>query len=330
MVTVIIPAYKRPYDLKKALMSLEIQTDQNFKVLVSDDHSPISLQEVCDEFASRLKITYIRSEKNRGCGGNRYFALDYFFNNSPTEYLMFLDSDDLLMPQAIARLNKAIQENGADLISTDIVEESTGPKQSIIKAEDSKTWLHGKIYRTQFLIDHNIQFDPSLTTNEDLAFNLSLYAHDLDSYLLSEQLYLWRTNTESITRAKGNNTIRQKCFSIDYIKAIYSAYKHYKKDELSNIMIANILHCYNFWQRAVIYNTLTDEVKQQINEMLHNPQVVTTLFSFYQHPDTSLKLDAWCLKDESLVFFGQTYGQWIMKFFTPAEILQAIKKSKKS
>jgi hypothetical protein len=41
---------------------------------------------------------------------------------------MFLDSDDLLMPQAIARLNKAIQENGADLISTDIVEESTGPK----------------------------------------------------------------------------------------------------------------------------------------------------------------------------------------------------------
>jgi hypothetical protein len=86
-------------------------------------------------------------------------------------------------------------------------------------------------------------------------------------------------------------------------------------------MVANILHCYNFWQRAVIYNTLTDEAKQQVHEMLHNPQVVTALFSFYQHPDATLKLDAWCLKDESLVFFGQTYGQWIMKFFTPAEIL---------
>lgn len=329
MVTVIIPAYNRPEDLTQALTSLLIQTDKNFKVLVADDASTADLKEVCDKF-SNLKICYLRATKNRGCGGNRYFALDYFFKNNPTEYLMFLDSDDLLMPQAIARLNKAIDNNKADLISTDIVQESDGPKQEIIKAEDSKTWLHGKIYRTQFLIDHNLQFDKKLETNEDLAFNLSLYAYDPESYFLSEEIYLWRTNQNSITRSKANSAIKQRCNSIEYIKAIYSAFKCYDEDKLTNLMVANIINCYNFWQRAIIYNTLTDEAKKQMHEMLHSKRVLALIFTIYKHPDVNFNIDTWCLKEESIVFFGQTFGQWLMKFFTPAEVLTYIKLSKEN
>lgn len=327
MVTVIIPAYNRPNELSAALTSLRIQTDQDFKVIVSDDAGAVNLKEVCDDFPE-LEICYLRPAKNLGCGGNRRFALDYFFKH-PTEHLMFLDSDDLLMPQAIARLNKAITVNEADIISTDIVQECDGPKQIIIKAEDSKTWLHGKIYKTQFLMDNHLQFNDRLETNEDLAFNLSLYAYDPESYFLHEQLYLWRSNDDSVTRSKNNTALLQRCNSIEYIRANYTAFKCYKAGmQLSPVLVANIIHIYNFWQRAVIYNTLTDEIRTQVHEMLHHPQIIKILFSFYQHGNSSLKLDAWCLKGESLIFFSQTYGQWLTKFFTPAEILQALRASK--
>lgn len=329
MVTVIIPAYKREDDLRQALQSLVIQTSKDFKVLVSDDCSPKSLRSVCMEFKNQLDITYIRTPENRGCGGNRQFALQWFLTEISTDYVMFLDSDDVLMPQAIARLNVAIEKNKADLISTDIVEETLAPEQQVIPADKSKTWLHGKIYRTQFLRKHHIQFNTTLRTNEDLAFNLTVYAYEPESYFLPEQLYLWRTNQESITRHKGNDAVLQKCNSIDYIMAIYDAYTHYPEGKLTTLMIGNILNCYNFWQRGEIYGTLTDQVEACVNEMLHNLQVIKTLVMVYDYPDTTFKIDAWCIFGTSLVFFRETIGAWIMHFFTKEEIRSYIEQFNK-
>ena len=165
--TVIIPAYNRPNDLRQALRSLQTQTEQDFRVLVSDDAGEIDLRLVCEEFKG-LEVEYIRRPTNGGCGANRHFALEHFFK-SPTEYVMFMDSDDLLMPQCIARLLAAIKGNQADVICTDVVKETLAPVQEYIKADQARTWLHGKVYRSQFLIDHKIQFNERLKTNEDLG-----------------------------------------------------------------------------------------------------------------------------------------------------------------
>ena len=324
MVTVIIPAYKREDDLRQALLSLVIQTSKDFKVVVSDDCSPQSLRPVCMEFADKFKITYIRTPENLGCGGNRRFALQWCLDKELPDYIMFLDSDDALMPQAIARLNVAIDKNKADIISTDIVEETLLPEQKIIAADKSKTWLHGKIYRASFLRKHKIQFNPTLRTNEDLAFNLTVYAYQPESYLLPEQLYLWRANQESITRRKGNDEVMQQCNSIDYIMAIFDAYTHYPEGKLTALMIGNIVNCYNFWQRGEIYGTLTPQARIYMSEMLHNSQVVKTLLGIYKHPDTLFKIEAWCLYGTSLVFFKETLGAWFMRFFTREEIQKYI------
>ena len=90
----------------------------------------------------------MRTHKNLGCGGNRAFALDYFLTNNPTDYLMWLDSDDQLLPFALQRMEEVITHNQADIIITDILREVGGEKKNIIHAEDSRTWLHGKIYRS--------------------------------------------------------------------------------------------------------------------------------------------------------------------------------------
>lgn len=93
-------------------------------------------------------MTYVKSGKNRGCGGNRAFALDYFLTHSPTEYLMWLDSDDSFLPQAIERMDEVIRHNEADLIITNIWNEYNGADKHLLYAKENHTWLHGKIYRT--------------------------------------------------------------------------------------------------------------------------------------------------------------------------------------
>lgn len=327
MITVIIPAYERPNDLRTALHSLAAQTQPNFKVIVSDDHSTEDLKAVCQEFPS-LNIKYIRTYKNFGCAGNRNFALQALYEN-PTEYVMFLDSDDVLSPIAVARLEQAISTNQADIICTDIARESFGPEQEIISAEKSKTWMHGKIYSTIFLRDNNAHFPDGVKTNEDLAFNLSLYAYEPESYLLHEPLYVWRNNPNSITQSKDNTLIRNQCKSIDYIEAIYYAYTCYPKGKLTKQMIANIINCYSYWQNGVIYGFNMDPFYSKMKRMLHNKQTATALVKIYNYPDTDFQLKQWCVKNDSLVFYGQTFGAWVMKFFKPEEIAELIQETQK-
>lgn len=326
MITVIIPAYNRPDDLRRALYSLAAQSVKDFRVIVSDDHSDEPLGAVCYEFNSILNITYARTPHNMGCGGNRRFALEYFFEN-PTEYVMFLDSDDALVPQAIQRLGEAITNNDADLICTDIIKDMVGPVQDYIKAGESRTWLHGKIYRSAFLKEHNINFPAHIKTNEDLAFNLSIYAYDPDSYLLSEPLYFWRFADNSITHSNSSLKIQQGCRSVDYIEAIYWAFGHYTKTNLSNQMKANIINCYTYYQNGIAYGTLQEVNKQHVRKMLHHPQVAEMLVKLYGYPDADFQLKQWCIRGDELVFYGQTFGQWIMQFFKPEEIKELIQKS---
>ena len=326
MITVIIPAYNRGNDLRQALYSLCAQTKSDFKVLVSDDGSTEDLQSICEEFAPKLDLTYLRSNKNRGCGGNRRFALEYFLGSAPTEYLMWLDSDDFLFPFAIERLEEVIVHNDADIIITNIQRDFKQDKKDLIKAEESRTWMHGKIYRTQFLIDNRILFPSDLATNEDLAFNLSLYAYNPESYLMDEEVYYFRNNPNSIT--KQTDKIR-KCTSVDYIDAIYYAYLHFRKNncELSWLMISNILNCYNYYQRGIVFNTLQEVHKQHMRRMLHDPQVSRVLVQIYAHPEYNAHFDQWAVKDDSLIFFGQTFGSWVMSFFKPEEIQELIRQS---
>jgi glycosyltransferase involved in cell wall biosynthesis len=270
---------------------------------VSDDHSTEDIKSVCDGFKNWLDIEYIRTHKNMGCGGNRRFALEYFYQN-PTDYLMFMDSDDALMPQAIDRLEMAIREDEADIIATDILKESAAPIPEVILAKDSRTWLHGKVYRSQFLIEHNINFPQDIATNEDLAFNLSLYAFKPEVYLLSESLYLWRSNENSVTRSKNETARQQSCRSIDYIMAIYYAYGFYTEDNLTPQMIANILNCYTYWQNGIIFGTLKEKHKQIMRKMLHHPKVSSVMVSIYAHPEIDLKLAQWVVKGDNLMFYG--------------------------
>ena len=324
-VTVIVPAYKREDDLRQALQSLAIQSNQDFNVIVSDDHSPQSLEPICNEFKNELNITYICTPSNYGCGGNRKFALDYFLKSAQTEYLMWLDSDDSLMPQAIDRLNKIILNNEADIISTQILQETDALEPKIIEAEN-RTWLHGKIYRSQFIKEHNITFPTTFKTNEDLAFNLAFYAFadELNIYNVNEIFYFWRNNQNSITRSIESENIRYQCLSIDYIEAIYFAFQYQGDERMHMHLINTIFNCYEYYQIAKIVGALKEKHKVHMRKMLKHSAVTNALVHLYQYKEISVKYRQWFIKGNSLVFFGQTFGQWIMEFFTEREIQQLI------
>lgn len=318
-VTIIVPAYNRGEQLKWALNSLVMQTCKDFKVFVSDDCSTEDLSKICNEFKKDLDLTYSKNTTNLGCGGNRRSAVKYFYAH-PTKYLMFLDSDDALMPQAVEHLLKAIEHNGSDVVTSYIVSDEGNPDPVILDHNIHSTWLHGKIYRTDFLKKNNINFPASLSTNEDLVWNLSIYGHTKNIAHLTEPLYLFRRIGESETRSYDKPAAR-KCFSVDYIEAQYWAWKG--GADIHQISI-NIIEVYRYYQCGKILKTLEPKHEQYVNELLHIPEVMVYIIGIgKKHPEP--RIIQWIQYKDDLKFFDETFGTWLSHFYTQEDLQQALK-----
>lgn len=61
LISICIPAYKRPHYLRRVLESITIQTFRSFEVIVTDDSDDDAVQNVITEYESRLPLKYHRN-----------------------------------------------------------------------------------------------------------------------------------------------------------------------------------------------------------------------------------------------------------------------------
>ena len=102
LVSVIIPTYKRPDTLPRAINSVLNQTYKNIEIIVVDDNDPDSMERkrtelVMEQYKKNKQIKYIRHPKNM----NGSVARNTGFRFSKGEFVMFLDDDDEFLPQKV-------------------------------------------------------------------------------------------------------------------------------------------------------------------------------------------------------------------------------------
>ena len=197
MINIIIPYYNSEKTIKKTLDSLVSQTQNRFLVTIVDDCSNKNPIDIIESYKNKLNINYIRLIKNVGPGWARQIGL---FNNKMCEYIMFLDADDMLMPNAIEVLNREASKNKPDILVSQFLQQNKYSIDVLIPPESSTTWLHGKVYKYDFLINNNISFSKKIKYNEDAAFNTLAYAIAENIYEIPITTVLWVDNKDSITR----------------------------------------------------------------------------------------------------------------------------------
>ena len=130
------------------------------------------------------------------------------------EYVMFVDADDLLMPRAVEVLSREIKINNADIAASDYLTEKESHMAELSDPRiKSITWLHGKIYRRQYLVDNNIRFLPQFKFNEDSYFNLVAWNCTKNTIKINEALYIWRFNKNSVTRSVSGKELHERVMS---------------------------------------------------------------------------------------------------------------------
>ena len=97
LVSVIIPTYNRAALVSEAVASVLAQTWRDFEVLVVDDGSTDATPEALAPYASRIRLW--RRESRGGVSAARNTGI----SAARGEWLAFLDSDDLWLPEKLAR-----------------------------------------------------------------------------------------------------------------------------------------------------------------------------------------------------------------------------------
>ena len=111
LVSVILPVYGVEAYLERCVDGVLAQTYRNLEVILVDDESPDRCPAICDAYAAADPRVRVIHQKNAGLSGARNTGIDA----ARGEYLAFIDSDDYVTHDFIARLYQALEETGSDL-----------------------------------------------------------------------------------------------------------------------------------------------------------------------------------------------------------------------
>lgn len=104
--TVIIPAYNQGHYLGRAIDSVLTQSDQAFEIIVVDDGSTDDTAAVARKYSADRRVRYI-FQQNSGLSAARNTGI----RHARGQYLSFLDSDDLFLPQKLALLRRHFERH---------------------------------------------------------------------------------------------------------------------------------------------------------------------------------------------------------------------------
>lgn len=114
-VSVIVPVYKvEPY-LHRCVDSILGQSFTDFELILVDDGSPDNCGVICDEYAAKDSRVVVIHQENGGLSAARNAGIDWAFENSASQWLTFIDSDDWVHPEYLEILHSAVLKTGCRL-----------------------------------------------------------------------------------------------------------------------------------------------------------------------------------------------------------------------
>lgn len=207
LLSVIVPVYKVEAYLRDCVNSILAQTYQNLEIILVDDGSPDNCGAICDEYAAKDSRIRVIHKPNGGLSDARNAGMSI----ATGEYLMFVDSDDLLTLNAAQTLMGLAAQEQADIVignhlrfeeelpqipTCSAAPNVHTPEEAAADMLQNGCAAWARVFRRS--IHEGIDF-PVGEINEDEAIVLKLYDRCQRIVKTAEVVYLYRCRPESIT-----------------------------------------------------------------------------------------------------------------------------------
>lgn len=105
--SIIVPAYNVESYVERALRSVIAQTETNYECIIVNDGSTDNTLQIVKDLVGNNEQFKIISQKNQGLSAARNTAI----RNANGKYLVFLDADDYFTDEALAIMERNIEED---------------------------------------------------------------------------------------------------------------------------------------------------------------------------------------------------------------------------
>lgn len=231
LISIIVPVYNGERYIDRCIESIEAQSFSTWELLLIDGASTDATMKKCKEWQAKdNRIRIFHTEENKGVSAGRNTGI----REAKGDYLMFVDADDWLLPDCLARLYADIQVEDVDIAgcyfrrSSDMIqtnkEETDGgayEKEMIpgyeflqrgILQKDTRCW--SKLYRKSVITGHFFKED--YTIGEDMLFlwEVTKNARLISSSEYPGYCYYYNVNGAMLRPFRETDTDQIRCWKL--------------------------------------------------------------------------------------------------------------------
>lgn len=219
MISIVLPAYNAADFISDAIRSVLNQTNPDWELVIVDDGSSDKTLEIAKDFEQRDVRIKVFTQENEGPSAARKKGVE----NSTGEWITFLDSDDLLFPNAVEIFYKEITQPQFDIIIFSI--KGWHYKQVILNKEDFiSATIHdeynlgpvSKLFKRYLFNENVFSISNTIRSGEDAIMNLRI------AFQLKNQVKLNPHIIYEIRQDVNPSSLMKSFYYGDKYKYIYS------------------------------------------------------------------------------------------------------------
>lgn len=215
---VIIPTFNSVHTLHQCLDPLILSLSPTDKILVIDDASTDGTRELINEFKLNDPRIVFLDNPSRGPNAARNLGIDVI----DTDYILFVDSDDHLSPDAIGILRRHICASWPDIVVMgycffdpviNAILTKTSEKSKLLSLD--KSWIikyaflsrayghvcWNKVVSRKLVMENQIRFLPDLVHGRDSLFSKQIAIHASSLLVIPDVLYISLSRSLSFSRS---------------------------------------------------------------------------------------------------------------------------------
>lgn len=207
LVSVIMSIYNSEKFVAQAIESVQAQTYQNWELIITDDCSTDNGPTIVESYILRdNRIRLLSMNENGGPGVSRNNSI----KKANGQYIAFLDSDDIWLPDKLERQIKILKETGCGLTysSYRVCDEEGNMSGAVICKSRVRYWrmvCDNAIGFLTMMYDRNVTGDallPEIRKRQDWGLNIELLKRCRVAYGIKEPLAVYRVRKGSVSRDK--------------------------------------------------------------------------------------------------------------------------------
>ncbi len=263
-ISIIIPTFNRAQLIGQTIESVKQQDLSDFECLIVDDYSTDDTAELIRHITlSDNRFIYLKNQRTKGAPGARNTGLKV----AKGEYLTFLDSDDIMLPQALSNRIKAFTSNPKlDLVIANQAQYKNGKATFLFNVPNALPPLVrfyrlypyidipwstcNTLIKKSFLEENNLIWQEDLERFQDIQFNLSmLLAQAKYKWLNTPVDSYWVFRNEEISIGKNQSNYAKNLIDINnfYLDKLTLVKQHFGLHHQLIIKIIKAFCCYSLF-----------------------------------------------------------------------------------